>query len=129
MKKLTASWIRKAESDLRAAKSLAKLRPPCHDEACFHCQQAAEKYFKALLQEWGLALPKIHQLDKLLDLLLFHDASLVNLTHRLDGLTQYAVEYRYPGFHADARKTKAAIKMADRIRLETRCRLGLRTKS
>src|SRR5438128_2849063 len=53
MKKLTAAWIRKAESDYRVAKNLAVMRPPAHDEVCFHSQQAAEKFFKALLQEWG----------------------------------------------------------------------------
>ena len=40
------------------SESLATLRPPFHDETCFHCQQAAEKFFKALLQEWGLHLPE-----------------------------------------------------------------------
>jgi HEPN domain-containing protein len=60
MKRLTAAWIRKAESDFRVAKNQAAMRPPAHDEVCFHCQQSAEKFFKALLQEWGLPVPKIH---------------------------------------------------------------------
>src|SRR6266478_2727984 len=37
MKKLTAEWVRKAESDLRVARNLAKLRPPAHDET-LNCQ-------------------------------------------------------------------------------------------
>jgi HEPN domain-containing protein len=82
-----------------------------------------------LLQEWGLAIPKIHELDQLLDLLLPLDATLAILHRRLDWLTQDAVDYRYPGFHADGRKAKAALKMAERIRLEVRARLGLATKS
>jgi HEPN domain-containing protein len=29
---------------------------------CFHCQHAAEKYLKALLQEGGLVVPRTHDL-------------------------------------------------------------------
>jgi HEPN domain-containing protein len=129
MKKLTAAWIRKAESDLRAARKLAKDRPPCHDEACFHCQQAVEKFFKALLQEWGLAVPRIHELDTLLDLLLPKDSTLSRLRRGLKRLTQYAVDYRYPGLHANARDVKAAIARTERVRHEIRGCLGLRTES
>lgn len=51
-------------------------RPPLNDPASFHCQQAAEKYLKALLHENGLAVPKTHDLEKLLGDLLPHDATL-----------------------------------------------------
>jgi predicted nucleotidyltransferase len=44
------------------------------DLTCFHCQQAAEKYFKALRQENGAAVPRTHDPEELLDLLLPHDA-------------------------------------------------------
>ena len=131
MKKLTAAWMRKAESDLRVARNLAKLRPPAHDEVCFHCQQAAEKFFKALLQEWGHTIPRIHELDPLLTSLSAMDATLSALSTLRPGLpelSRYAVEYRYPGFHADRRKAQAALRMAERIRVEIRTRLGLRTK-
>jgi HEPN domain-containing protein len=127
MKKLTAPWVRKAESDLRAARKLAALRPPFHDEVCFHCQQAVEKFFKALLQEWGLVVPKIHGLDVLLKLLLPRDPTLRVVRRGLRELSRYAVEYRYPGFHADGRKAKTALRVAERVRVEVRSRLKLRT--
>lgn len=38
----------------------------------FHCQQSAEKYLKALLEELGAAIPKTHDLEDLADLLLTH---------------------------------------------------------
>jgi HEPN domain-containing protein len=125
MKKLTRAWVRKAESDLTAAKRLMKSRPPLHDQVCFHCQQGAEKYFKALLQELGLAIPRVHDLEALLHLLLPHDGTLSVLDRGLDRLTQYAVDYRYPGFHANGRKAKAAFRLADLVRQQTRLRLGL----
>src|SRR5262245_43000312 len=93
MRKLTAAWIRKAESDFRVAKSLAGMRPPAHDEVCFHAQQAAEKFFKALLQEWGLPVPKIHELDNLLAMLLPRDATLQVVRRGLHGLSRFAVDY------------------------------------
>ncbi len=44
MKKSTAAWVRKAESDLIAAGILFKRKESLLDEVCFHCQQASEKY-------------------------------------------------------------------------------------
>ena len=44
-----------AEADLRGARNLAQAKPPLHDLVCFHCQQCAEKYLKALLEELGIA--------------------------------------------------------------------------
>jgi HEPN domain-containing protein len=108
---------------------LAGLHPPAHDEVCFHCQQAAEKSFKALLQEWGLPVPKIHELDNLLAMLLPRDATLQVVRRGLRGLSRFAVDYRYPGFHANSRKAQAALRRAERIRVEVRNRLGLRTKA
>jgi HEPN domain-containing protein len=105
------------------------MRPPAYDEVCFHSQQAAEKFFKALLQEWGLSVPKIHELDNLLTMLLPSDTTLLVVRRGLRGLSRLAVDYRYPGFHANRRKAQIALGRAGRIRLEVRTRLGLRTKS
>src|SRR5271168_723392 len=51
MKKLTAQWVRKAEVDFDIARKLARGTAPYHDAICFHAQQSAEKYLKALLVE------------------------------------------------------------------------------
>ncbi len=75
MKHHTAQWVLKAEDDMEIARNLAALAKPKRDGACFHCQQSAEKYLKALLQELGLAVPRTHELEDLLDLLLPHDAT------------------------------------------------------
>ena len=58
MKRMTREWVRKTEDDFRAAEILVAEKEALHDQVCFHCQQAAEKYFKALLQELGLAATK-----------------------------------------------------------------------
>ncbi len=72
MKKLTAEWVMKAEVDFEAARELAGAKRRLHDGVCFHCQQCAEKYLKALLEEQGLAVPKTHNLVSLLPLLQPH---------------------------------------------------------
>jgi HEPN domain-containing protein len=107
---------------------LAEARPRLNDQACFSCQQAVEKYLKALLQELGQPVPYIHDLEVLLDLLVPHDASLDLLRQGLDGLTEYAVEYRYPGLHATTRDTQAALRLTERLRSEMRRRLKIRER-
>src|SRR5262245_44935438 len=103
MKRHTAQWVLKAEEDRQAARVLAAQRKPPRDIVGFHCQQSAEKYLKALLQELGLAVPKTHNLNDLLNLLVPHDATLSPLRRGLKSLIRYAVEYRYPGIRAGAR--------------------------
>jgi HEPN domain-containing protein len=97
MKRETAKWVHKAEQDWEVAHILAGGTPPRRDVVCFHCQQAAEKYLKALLQENGLVVPRTHELGDILDLLVPGDAALARLRRKADSLTQYAVDYRYPG--------------------------------
>lgn len=125
MKRHTAQWVLKAEDDIESARILAALAKPKRDAACFHCQQAAEKYLKALLQELGLVVPRTHELNKLLNLLLPHDGTLASLRRGLRSLTRYAVDFRYPGVRATTRRMRAALRQAERVRTELRVRLGL----
>jgi HEPN domain-containing protein len=126
MKRQTAQWVMKAEEDIEAARTLAALPKPKRDAARFHCQQAAEKYLKALLQELGLAVPRTHILNDLLNLLLPRDATLGALRRALKSLTPYAINFRYPGVRATTRRMQVALRQAERVRRELRARLGLR---
>ncbi len=111
---------------MQGARKLSAEEPPLTDLVCFHCQQAAEKYLKALLQELALPVPRIHDLLELLDRLLPHDATLGTLRKDLIPLNRYAVEYRYPGRTASARQVRAALRRMERTRQEVRTRLGLK---
>jgi HEPN domain-containing protein len=82
MKKETRAWIRKAEGDWRAAVHESSARDPERDVVAFHCQQSAEKYLKALLLELGQPIPKIHDLDQLLAILLPFQSSLKGMKAR-----------------------------------------------
>lgn len=44
------AWINLAEEDWQLAKSLLRRKRPSPTHICFHAQQSAEKYLKALLQ-------------------------------------------------------------------------------
>jgi HEPN domain-containing protein len=125
MKRLTAKWVQKAEDDILGARGLGESRPPLHDLVCFHCQQSAEKYLKALLQEWGLVPPRTHNLIDLLELLLPRDPTLRSLRRRVDPLTRYAVDFRYPDERATSRQAKSALRHAETVRIAIRARLGL----
>ncbi len=121
----TAEWVRYGEEDWQVARNVAAMAPPRRNAACFHCQQAAEKYLKALMQETGLVVPKEHNREKLLDKLLPHHGMLASLRRSLRSLMPYAVNFRYPGARATTRRMQAALRQAERVRTALRARLGL----
>jgi HEPN domain-containing protein len=100
-------------------------RPPLHDQVCFHCQQAAEKYLKALLQDRGQVPPRTHNLLDLLILILPRDAALRTLRRKLRSLTRYAVDIRYPDTRTTKKQAQAALRHAEEVRREIRTRLRL----
>ena len=87
--------------------------------------QCAEKYLKALLQELGRPIPRTHELQRLFVDLLPFQPFLRPLRRTAVSLSQYAVDYRYPGFSTTTRKMKAALRNAGRVRLKARAVLGL----
>jgi HEPN domain-containing protein len=126
MKAATRAWVRKAEADYRGARRLAGKRPPLHDLVCFHCQQCAEKYLEALLEELGIAVAKTHDRAILLTVLRPHHAGLGSLRRGLLFLTDFAVDTRYPGAAASKRQAEAALRWAAKVRTAARALLGLR---
>lgn len=126
MKKATREWVRKAEKDYRFASKNARSREPFHDQLCFLCQQATEKYPKALQEELGLAIPRTHVLKDLLALLAPYYPTHNSLRRGLTFLTRFAVETRYPGDRATRREAQAALRWAGRVRTACRKLLGLR---
>jgi HEPN domain-containing protein len=124
------AWVRKAEEDRRVLIQLRSARPRVHSSICFHCQQMAEKYLKALVQERGLVVPRTHDCRRLVLLLAPTDPTLTRFDRAAFGLTRYAVGPRYPGLFidADASRSRSAWNAAERIRAEVRRRLGLRPR-
>ncbi len=90
---LVRGWLRKARSDAIAMD--ASLDAGAFDVACFHAQQAAEKYLKAFLIHAGVKFPFSHNLAKLVELCAKVDQSFYSLIPMVEPLTPYAVELRY----------------------------------
>jgi HEPN domain-containing protein len=109
MKPATAEWVVKAEGDFATAgRELRARKSPNYDAVCFHAQQCAEKYLKAVLQEQGRSIPKIHFLLELLALILKFDGSYEFLKADLEVLEDYSTRYRYPGVSAELDEAQAA---------------------
>jgi HEPN domain-containing protein len=125
MKRLTRGWVQKAEVDYRVARQLSRNVRPAHDVVCFPRQQAAEKYFKGLLEEQGLPVPRTHDLDRLLTLLLPAYPRLRSHRRGLQFLTRFAVPVRYPGDNATKRQAASALRWAGQVREACRTLLGL----
>jgi HEPN domain-containing protein len=60
---LARGWFRKGDSDLATARLVAIGIGP-YDTACFHAQQAAEKYLKGFLSLSGQPFPFTHNADE-----------------------------------------------------------------
>ena len=125
MKRTTREWVRKAEADWHGTERLATAPDPFHDLVGFHCQQAAEKYLKALLEESGQAIPKSHDLEGLFNLLQAHHVALRPIRRGLKYLTGFAVDPRYPVMRTTKRQAGAAQRWAGLVRDVCRAILGL----
>lgn len=111
-------WIRKAEADRKAARRAlqdSKKDPDQAEIACFHAQQCAEKYLKALLADAGSPVPRIHDLLALARLQKERRLRAPRLEERLRSLNQYAVEIRYPGNSATPAEAHRAIRSMEEI--------------
>lgn len=126
MKLLTREWVAKAEGDYATAqRELRARKAPNYDAACFHSQQCAEKYLKALLQEHNIEFGKTHNLSALLDKILSREPLLEALRPTLHALTIFSVDYRYPGESADKELAAKAVALCREVRDRIRIRLGL----
>jgi HEPN domain-containing protein len=93
-------WIERADADLHVAEQLAAeaardLR--VREIVGFHCQQAAEKYLKALLTRYQIEFRKTHDLRVLLDLTDGIDPRWAVAMREADWLSPFGVKVRYPG--------------------------------
>jgi HEPN domain-containing protein len=127
MKPITREWIGKAEGDWNAASLLFRARRKAnYDATCFHAQQCAEKYLKARLEEASIAAGKTHDLARLLSLILPVEPSWKVLRQDLILLTDFAVDYRYPGSSATKADAKDAVQRCRNVRLVIRRSFGLK---
>lgn len=95
MKKITEEWLKSAEDDLKV---IEKISPDEHltHMVAFHSQQCIEKSLKAVCEEFEIEAGKIHNLERLFQLIRDHleidtDPNLIPLLDKL------YIDSRYPG--------------------------------
>jgi HEPN domain-containing protein len=126
MRELTEEWIGKAEGDYRSAHILlAHGEEHIAEAVCFHCQQCAEKYLKAFLQENRVRFRREHDLMPLLEACISVDRDFEKILKDLRRLEDYAVAIRYPGKIAQRSDAESAFAAATRVRAFVRRKLGL----
>jgi len=89
-------WVRYARDDLEVAQLLMALKPRKIEIICYHCQQAAEKYLKALLAKVDAPIPRTHALLTLVEVAVADSEAKRNLGPSLARLEPYAIAVRYP---------------------------------
>jgi HEPN domain-containing protein len=111
-------WVEKAENDYRNAKYVLTMKEHCpFDTVCYHCQQCAEKYLKALLIYRSVDFPRTHDLIVLFNMLQKTE-SLHLRVQDVQPLNRYSIEARYPGDWEpiDEAEAQAAFEMARVVR-------------
>ena len=97
--RLIQEWLVLAEEDLLLAQELHDNSSSHLRAICFHSQQAAEKFLKALLASKGISFERTHDIENLVNHLPPELADPLR-THNILDLTEYAVETSYPSHAA-----------------------------
>lgn len=130
MKQLTAEWIAKAEGDFAIVERESRARRnPSYDGICFHAQQCVEKYIKARICEAGSSVQKLHDLSALLDQVLPFEPMWEAYRRELSYLSDYAVNFRYPGETSDRKTALQARSFCRAFRKAARAALGVDSAS
>ena len=128
---LTKYWNGNAlqKMDYVTANHLDKtLYPKPMEIICYHCQQCAEKYLKALTEYLGKEIEKTHDLGNLATTISETLEVPQNVLVSCAKLTQYGVKIRYPQeFKMSENHVKAAI--ADMENVRTWCKEQIQGKT
>jgi HEPN domain-containing protein len=129
MKPLTREWVEKAEQDwVSLNREIRARKNPNYDGACFFAQQCIEKYLKARLVESNRYFKKVHDLTYLLGLVVEVEPLWISYEQEFRLLSDYAVEFRYPGASAKLEDAKDAMKVCKSFRKTARFVFGLAEK-
>ena len=122
---LTLERVRKAETDYLMMKAAQQISAPdMEDQVCFHAQQCVEKYLKAWLQEANLRVPRTHNLNALLRLIVPMHPEWRAWRTEFEKFTPHAVDVRYEIFLTAADATHA-VRVCSEVRAAIRTVLQL----
>jgi len=114
----TKLWLNKADHDLGSAKIIYHHLPDYVDIIAFHCQQAAEKYIKAVLFYREIEFDRSHDLIYLLELLPNDIEVSMEQYRKAVSLNGFSVQIRYPNKieHMTIEELEEAIGIAQEFR-------------
>ena len=95
LKEYVHQWIDRACEDLLVVEKLTEGDIIATNAACFHCQQAVEKFLKAFLIANGQDIIKTHNIEFLLSECSELDGAFSSVDPK--NLSDYGVDVRYPG--------------------------------
>ena len=87
-------WMNAGQEDLDVTQLIIAEGPYMLNSACFHCQQAIEKFLKAFLISRKKEFPKTHNLDHLRELCIHEDIGFSQFD--VGDYENFAVRNRYP---------------------------------
>ena len=93
---LSREWLDFAHMDLSSAEFLLGMHPLPVEIICYHCEQAAEKFLKAVLIYYGVEAPMTHDLVLPCKLCVQLDQSWEQMIDACVELSPYGVQVRYP---------------------------------
>jgi len=108
-------WLNRARSNL--ARAQEPLPDAYLEDFCFDAQQAAEKAIKAVFIAHGVTFPYVHDLGRLLTLLVQAGIRVPKYVIEADRLTRFAVTARYPGLSGPVTESehRRAVRLATRV--------------
>lgn len=117
-------FFKKANTDLKAAQFLFEKFENGDTELdleiiCFHLQQSAEKYLKAILSKNKIEFSRVHDLETLINLIEKESISTNFNRQDLIDLTDFAVEGRYSVILDDINDTGKYFKAVEKLKAET----------
>lgn len=113
------AWLSKAQEDELTCRSLLRHRDGASGVVCFHAQQMAEKFLKALLIAKTEEYPRIHDLKRLATLLEPSVPDIFTLDEEFNVLNKFYPTTRYPGDFPEGftwKDAEAAYAAAERIK-------------
>jgi len=115
---LVKGWLAKGDSDLAEAARCAGSTGP-YDTGCFHCQQAVEKFIKAVFCLHGQPAPNTHDLGRLSGMVAAIEPSLMLARTEILALTDYAGRLRYDSdFWPEQSELAESLSVARQVRME-----------
>lgn len=91
-----ADWFARGDDDLALVELIREKGMGSPNLACFHAQQAAEKYLKGFLAYHELHVRKIHDVEALVEDCRKIDEYFFDLQDDARFLNQFYIESRYP---------------------------------